>query len=299
MYPLDRRKLACHIYSLILSLRKTSVMLQVSHTTIARWLKNPDRKVYIRSQPRLQTKTQIITETIRAAVINNPFITSHALINIVQDVFGFSISRQLANNIVRKSGFSRKKARFFGCPQNLASKTSAFLLTRDELVSKKHKFVAVDETGFGRHGVVTYGYSPIGKRLYVQKKSPRLTTTSVVALVDANGIISKTSKHGSFNTKTFHEFLSNAPIERGTVILLDNVAFHKSRSITELANENGWVLLYTPPYSPWFNPIEGMFSIIKRHFYKHESIDDAFDALKSTHASAFFSQSFSLRDRPN
>lgn len=100
-----------------------------------------------------------------------------------------------------------------GYPPNLASKTFDFLLIRDELVSKNHKFVAVDETSFGRHGVVTYGYAPIGKRLNVQKKSPRLTTTSVVvvALVDTNGIISKTSKHGSFNTKAASYFPTSTP----------------------------------------------------------------------------------------
>lgn len=172
------------------------------------------------------------------------------------------------------------------------------MITRDKLVSENRRFVAIDETSFGRHGVVTYGYAPVGMRLYVKKKTPHMYTTSVVALVDTHGIISKTSKHGSFNTQYFRDFLCQAPIESGTVILLDNVAFHKARSITELADQKGWILLYTPPYSPWFNPIEGMFSIIKRHFYQHESIDDAFIALTSKHASAFFLQSFSLRDRP-
>lgn len=285
MYPLDRRKIACHIYSLISSLRKTSVMLQVSHTTIARWLKSMDRKKYTRTKVCLHTKTRIVTETIRATVISNPFITSHSLTNIVKEIFGFSISRQLANSIVRKSGFSRKKARFFGSPPNLAAKTSDFLLSRDKLVSENRRFVAVDETAFGRHGGVTYGYAPVGRRLYVQKKAPHRTTTSVVALVDADGIISRTSKHGSFNTQSFRDFLSQAPLESGTVILLDNVSFHKAVSVTELADEKGWILLYTPPYSPWFNPIEGMFSIIKRHFYQHECIDDAFDALDCTHFS--------------
>ena len=42
MYPIDRRKLAIHVYSLFSSLRKTARILQVSHSTVSRWLKSRD-----------------------------------------------------------------------------------------------------------------------------------------------------------------------------------------------------------------------------------------------------------------
>ena len=155
MYPLDRRKMAQHIYSILLSLRKTSLLLQVSHTSVARWLKNIERKKYVRSSQGGQPKSIIIVEVIRAAVSSNPFITSQDLVNIVKDVFGFLISRQLANCVVRRLGFSRKRARFFGKPLDLPSKTNDFLLKRDALVSENRRFVAVDETSFGRHGAPT------------------------------------------------------------------------------------------------------------------------------------------------
>lgn len=51
MYPVDRRTLAVHIYSLLKSLRKTATMLQVSHSTISRWLKNPIKKPYRVDRP--------------------------------------------------------------------------------------------------------------------------------------------------------------------------------------------------------------------------------------------------------
>jgi hypothetical protein len=48
------------------------------------------------------------------AVLANPFISSAALAAKLQLDFGFPISRQLANAVVRQQGFTRKKARFFG-----------------------------------------------------------------------------------------------------------------------------------------------------------------------------------------
>ena len=47
MYPLDRRKVAIHIYSIVTSLRKTA-LLNKSHSTVARWLKQSHNKSYSR-----------------------------------------------------------------------------------------------------------------------------------------------------------------------------------------------------------------------------------------------------------
>ena len=72
MYPLDRRKLAIHVYSLLSSLRKTAALLQVSHSTISRWLVSPERKVY---RPRPKPKETLAVDVIKSAIQNNPFVT--------------------------------------------------------------------------------------------------------------------------------------------------------------------------------------------------------------------------------
>ncbi len=43
----------------------------------------------------------------------------------------------------------------------------------------------------------------------------------------------------------------------------------------------GWNVLYTQPYSPWFNPIENIFGIIKSYFRKNKSISSSFNLIKS------------------
>ena len=45
---------------------------------------------------------------------------------------------------------------------------------------------------------------------------------------------------------------------------MDNVSFHKSKIIKETLKD--FNVIYTPPYSPQFNPIEFIYSIIKRNF---------------------------------
>lgn len=56
--------------------------------------------------------------------------------------------------------------------------------------------------------------------------------------------------------RTFHE----RRIARGTIVL-DNVRFHHSQKVTQMFPEGGpFELLFLPPYTPDFNPIENMFS---------------------------------------
>lgn len=102
---------------------------------------------------------------------------------------------------------------------------------------------------------------------------------------------------GSCNTARFVEFLHECSLPEGTVVLLDNVSFHRARDVQAFAIAANVTLLYTPPYSPWFNPIEGCFSIVKRAFYRGLAIDNAFGALRESHCSAFFNRSLSAMDR--
>ena len=49
----------------------------------------------------------------------------------------------------------------------------------------------------------------------------------------------------------------------GQVVVMDNLTAHKGERVRELIEERSCKLLYLPPYSPDFNPIEEAFSKIK------------------------------------
>jgi len=52
-------------------------------------------------------------------------------------------------------------------------------------------------------------------------------------------------------------------LKRGQVVVMDNLSAHKGQRIRELIEGRGRELIYLPPYSPDFNPIEEAFSKIK------------------------------------
>lgn len=71
---------------------------------------------------------------------------------------------------------------------------------------------------------------------------------------------------GAMNTETFvwyiHEQLAPR-LQPGQVVVLDNLSVHKAVSIREALAARGCELLFLPPYSPDFTPIEQAFSKLK------------------------------------
>ena len=56
--------------------------------------------------------------------------------------------------------------------------------------------------------------------------------------------------------------------EPKSVLVMDNASFHHSDQVKQLCS-NAWIkLLYLPPYSPDFNPIEGLFAELKCYIKK-------------------------------
>ena len=86
-------------------------------------------------------------------------------------------------------------------------------------------------------------------------------------------------------------------LEEGDVVVMDNLSVHKSEAVRELIEGTGAKILYLPPYSPEFNPIEEAFSKIKNLLRKAgararealvEAIGQALSKVTEEDARAFF-----------
>ena len=290
MYPIDRRKVAAMIYEQCSSLRKTAKLLQVCHTTISRWLKSPERLERQRKTSKIY-KSEAIVQILKLTIHNDPFISIRKLKFIVKDALNIDVSYELVRVAIKNLGFSKKKAHFYANTPNLELKTQEFLASRNALMSQNKTFFSIDETSFGRNGNETKGYSKIGEKVFIRKKAPRITTTSAIVCVSSDKLISKSITQGSVNTSKFLDFLKSFDIPQNSVILMDNVSFHHSKVVTDYLKDKGVDILYTPPYSPWFNPIELCFSIVKRAFKQNQDITQSFNALNSQHFHSFFNKS--------
>jgi transposase len=60
-------------------------------------------------------------------------------------------------------------------------------------------------------------------------------------------------------------------VNEGDIVVMDNLSSHKVAGVKELVESVGARVLYLPPYSPDFNPIEMSFSKLKTLVRKSRS----------------------------
>jgi len=294
MYSSDFKSLAIKLYHKIKSLRKVSIMIETSHSSISRWINYnyKTRKIAYKKLDR-----PVIIDSIILYINSHPFCSIRDIHNMLLKIFKLSVSLELIRLCIKKNNFTKKRARYFSKPKNDEEKLVEFLDKRQQYNNEGRKFISIDESSFGRNYLPAIGYSKKGERLYVKRPKSNIITKSVVTAVSIGDPIVFLKKSGSFNTESYCNFLNSLSFPSKSVLLMDNVRFHHSLKVRELASNKGWDILYVPPYSPVFNPIEGVFSIVKRHYQKFLNIEESFASVSGKHIESFFRYSFNATSR--
>ena len=110
------------------------------------------------------------------------------------------------------------------------------------------------------------GRAPRGKRLRAGIPKGHWKTTTFVAGLRLTGMMAPFVLDGPMNRSAFLAYVRQvlAPeLKRGDVVILDNLPAHKGSRVREAIEAAGASLLYLPPYSPDFNPIENAFAKLK------------------------------------
>ena len=127
-------------------------------------------------------------------------------------------------------------------------------------------FVFVDECGAHTSLAHLYGYSPRGKRVHLEVPRNRGPNTTLLASMSVEGMGECLVVEGATTKVLFEAYVERvlAPsLRRGQVVVMDNLSAHKGERVRELIEAKDCKLLYLPPYSPDYNPIEEAFSKIK------------------------------------
>lgn len=112
-----------------------------------------------------------------------------------------------------------------------------------------------------------YGWGEKGQDLIAQVASKRGKNLSVIGAFDSLGMICTYSQLGAIKRVDFERYLREdllTQLTAGSVLILDNASIHQGGKIADLVAKAGCTLLYLPPYSPDFNPIELAWGFVKR-----------------------------------
>ena len=136
-----------------------------------------------------------------------------------------------------------------------------------QIVRDKGSKVYLDESGFERTSHRAHGWGLRGKKVYGECSGNKRPRTSLISAKQGRRLLAPILFEGSTNAILFNYWLENhlfKELAPDSTIIMDNATFHKTAQTRQLIEQAGHTLLFLPPYSPDFNPIEQDFAIMKR-----------------------------------
>jgi transposase len=128
------------------------------------------------------------------------------------------------------------------------------------------RLVFIDETWASTNMTRTHGRSPRGERLRMAVPHGHWKTTTLVAGLGSGGVVAPWVLDGPINGDAFVTYVGKVlvpELKRGDIVIMDNLSSHKRPQVRALIQAAGARVLYLPPYSPDFNPIEKAFAKLK------------------------------------
>jgi hypothetical protein len=123
----------------------------------------------------------------------------------------------------------------------------------------RRRFIFVDESAVNTAMTRRYGRAPRGERAHDSAPRNYGTHTSVIGAMGLRGLVAALTVEGAVDTEVFNAYAERVlgpRLRRGDVVVLDNLTAHRASRIEEVAEARGAQVLWLPPYSPDYSPIE-------------------------------------------
>jgi transposase len=129
------------------------------------------------------------------------------------------------------------------------------------------RFIFLDETSTPLTLTPLRARAPRGQRAVGRVPRGKRPHLSWLATLTATGIGESLLVEGAVDRQIFDAFVERVLVPRlqpGQIVILDNLAVHKSARARQVIADAGCYLVFLPSYSPDFNPIEQAFAKTKQ-----------------------------------
>lgn len=172
------------------------------------------------------------------------------------------------------------------------------------------KLVFLDESGSNIALTRSYARAPKGKRARGSIPRNRGKNVTVISCLTFDGLGESLILDGAANGELFELYIEQIlvpSLKSGQIVIMDNLSIHKRQKVRELIEARGCQVLFLPPYSPDFSPIEEAFSKIKAVLRKigartrdalQEALEYALTTVSASDAAGWFRHCGYLPDEP-
>ncbi len=262
--------------------KRVATNLGVDPSTICRTVQlfertgSVQKKEYNRSNvPR--KLTDVVQFLILQLVLERPGIYLHEIQAEVKRTTDLDLAPSTLCQFLHAQDFSRQKMKLIATQRD---ETLRSTFASEVSIYSADMFIFLDETGTDRRDILRrYAYSWRGRPARAHILLVRGEHLSAVTLMSTRGALDSKVVHGPVDGDVFYEIIQGTllphlmpfnGVNPHSVVIMDNASIHHVRGIQEMITGVGALLLYLPPYSPDYNPIEELFSKLKTTIKTYE-----------------------------
>jgi len=168
------------------------------------------------------------------------------------------------------------------------------------------RLVCLDECGVLTNMACLYGRAPRGQRARGTVPAGRWERVTLLGALGVDGIVAAMSVEAATDAAVFLAYLDQVLLPKlrqvrpDAVLLMDNLAAHKTPAVRRLLDASGFAYRYLPSYSPDLNPIEPSWAKVKGKLRQaaartadalHKALGPALDAITPQDARGYFRHS--------
>ena len=171
----------------------------------------------------------------------------------------------------------------------------------------ENKLVFLDESGVNTNMTRIYGRSLGGARCVDKTPLNTPPNTTILSSIRLNGQTAYTTYKGGTTAERFKDYLKDVLMPTlcdGDIVVMDNMRTHHAKEVKKVIEELKINVIFLPPYSSDYNPIEKMWSKIKSVLRKLKARSDsdltaavkkAFELVSSGDCLGWFDSCFIVR----
>ena len=261
---------------------------QIQPTTVRQIIQAGDATGSTNRKKRTTFKTALdsadIEDEIKLIISNRNTSTLEEILQGLKEKFDVVVSKSTLSRKIKRMGYSKVKAGISPQERN-SDKTIGLRFEYSRIIfalldsNSQSRLYFLDETGFSASMSLKYAWTKTGTPAFIIRKRVKSLNHLMCALLGPDGMVMYQMVKGGFNTERYLEFVKAILRyfeEKGItdpIIVMDNVGFHKTDVVkqilprcTTLVGPNaptGPSALLLPPYSPFLNPIEEVFGLLK------------------------------------
>jgi len=128
------------------------------------------------------------------------------------------------------------------------------------------RLIFLDESGMRLGSPTRYGWARCGEKAFGKAVHGAWKTVTMLGAIGLDGFRGFANIECGTSSDVFYAFVKHelAPrLRRGDCVIMDNLSAHRDKRARQAIEAAGATILFLPPYSPEWNPIEKLWSKLK------------------------------------